>query len=99
MSKRLHTPEQIMQNKTISDDEEDSNNCLVRKMTPMPLSFDISDDDDFELPDLKPVVSKQSTLVINSQPVSRSNTSNVHPNSLFSTSPVNMDVDSMSDSE
>ena len=93
-----------MQNKTISDEEEDSNNCLIRKMTPMPLSFDISDDHDFELPDLKPVVSKQSTLVINSQPVSRSNTSNVDeidtfPNSLFSTSPVNMDVDSMSDSK
>ena len=35
-----------------------SNNCLVRKMTPMPLSFDISDDDGFELPDLKPVVTK-----------------------------------------
>ena len=35
-----------------------SNNCLVRKMTPMPLSFDISDDDGFELPDLKPVATK-----------------------------------------
>ena len=46
------------------------NNCLVRKMRPMPLLFDISDDDDFELPDVKLVVAKQSTLVNNSQPVS-----------------------------
>ena len=46
------------------------NNCLVRKMTPIPLLFDISDDDDFELPDVKLVVAKQSTLVNNSQPVS-----------------------------
>ena len=81
-----------------------SNNCLVRKMTPMPLSFDISDDDGFELPDLKPVVTKQSILVNNSQHVSRSNTSNLDgiytfPNSLFSTSAVNMDVDSMNDSK
>ena len=81
-----------------------SNNCLVRKMTPMPLSFDISDDDEFELPDLKPVLTKQSALVNNSQPVSWFNTSNVDdmdtfPNSLFSTSAVNMDVDSMNDSK
>ena len=73
-------------------------------MTPMPLSFDISDDDDFELSDLKPVVTKQNTLVNNSQPVSWSNSSNVDdidtfPNSLFSTSAVNMDVDSMNDSK
>ena len=45
------------------------NNCLVMKIAPMPLSFDISDDD-FELPDLKPIVTKQNTLVNNSQPVS-----------------------------
>ena len=81
-----------------------SNNCLLRKMTPMPLSLDNSDDDDFELPDLKPVVTKQSTLVNNSQPVSWSNTSNVDdtdtfPNSLFSASAVNMDVKSMNDSK
>ena len=81
-----------------------SNNCLLRKMTPMPLSFDISHDDDFELPDLKPVLTKHSTLVNNSQPVSSSNTSNVDdidtfPNSLFSTSAVNMDVDSINDSK
>ena len=73
-------------------------------MTPMPLLFDISDDDNFELPDLKPVVTKQSTLFNNSQPVSWYNTSNVDdidkfPNSLFSRSAVNMDVDSMNDSE
>ena len=73
-------------------------------MTPMPLSFDISDDDDFELSDLKPVVTKQNTLVNNSQPVSWSNSSNLDdidtfPNSLFSTSAVNMDVDSMNDSK
>ena len=73
-------------------------------MTPMPLSFDISDDDDFELSDLKPVVTKQNTLVNNSQPVSWSNSSNVDdidtfPNSLFSTSAVNMDVDSINDSK
>ena len=73
-------------------------------MTPMPSSFDISDDDDFELSDLKPVVTKQNTLVNNSQPVSWSNTSNVDdidtfPNSLFSTSAVNMDVDSINDSK
>ena len=78
--------------------------CLVRKMTPMPLSSDISDDDDFELPDLKPVLTKQSTLVNNSQPVSWFNTSNVDaidifPNSLFSTSAVNMDVDSVNGSK
>ena len=36
------------------------NNCLVMKMTPMPLSFDISDDD-FELSDLKPIVTKQNS--------------------------------------
>ena len=42
-----------------------SNNCLVRKITPMPLSFDISDDDEFELPDLKPDLTKQSALVNN----------------------------------
>ena len=45
------------------------NNCLVRKMTPMPLSFDIWDHNDFELPDLKPVT-KESTLVNSPQPVS-----------------------------
>ena len=70
----------------------------------MPLSFDISDDDEFELADLKPVLTKQSTLVNNSQPVSSFNTSNVDdmdtfPNSLFSTSAVNMDVNSMNDSK
>ena len=73
------------------------NNCLVRKMTPMSLLLDISDDDDFELPDVKLVVAKQSALVNNSQPVSSSNRSNADdidtfPNSLFSTSAVNMDV-------
>ena len=36
------------------------NNCLLMKMTPMPLSFDISDDD-FELSDLKPIVTKQNS--------------------------------------
>ena len=78
--------------------------CLVRKMTSMPLSFDISDDNDFELPDLKPVLTKQSTLVCNLQPVSWFNTSNVDdidifPNSLFSASAVNMDVDNMNGSK
>ena len=73
-------------------------------MTSMPLSFDISDDNDFELPDLKPVLTKQSTLVCNLQPVSWFNTSNVDdidifPNSLFSASAVNMDVDSMNGSK
>ena len=81
-----------------------SNDCLVRKVTPMPLSFDFSDDDDFQLSDLKPVLTKQSTLVNNSRPVSWSNTSNVDdidafPNSLFSVSAVIMDVDSMNDSK
>ena len=66
-------------------------------MRPMPLLFDISDDDDFELPDVKLVVAKQSTLVNNSQPVSWCNRSNADdidtfPNSLFSASAVNMDV-------
>ena len=46
-----------------------SSNCLVRKMTPMPSSLNILDDDDFDLPDLKPIVTKQSTLVNNPQPV------------------------------
>ena len=69
-------------------------------MTPLPLSFDKWDHNDFELPDLEPVVTKQSTLVNNSQPVSWSNTSNVDdiytfPNSLFSSSAANMDMDSM----
>ena len=69
-------------------------------MTPLPLSFDNWDHNDFELPDLEPVVNKQSTLVNNSQPVSWSNTSNVDdiytfPNSLFSSSAANMDMDSM----
>ena len=81
-----------------------SNNFLVRKMTLMSLSFDISDNNDFELPDLKPVLTKHSILLNNSEPVSSSNTSNVDeidtfPNSLFSTSAVNMDVDSMIDSK
>ena len=81
-----------------------SSNCLVRKITSMPLSFDISDDDDFELSDLKPIVTKQSALVNNLQPVSWSNTSNIgdidtFSNSLFSTSAVDMAVDSMSDSK
>ena len=81
-----------------------SNDCLVRKVTPMPLSFDFSDDDDFEWSDLKPVLTKQSTLVNNSRPVSWSNTSNVDdidafPNSLFSASAVIMNVDSMNDSK
>ena len=72
-------------------------------MTPMPLSFDIWDHNDFELPDLKPVT-KESTLVNSPQPVSWSNTSNVDdiytfPNSLFSSSAANMDVDSMNDSK
>ena len=63
----------------------------------MPLLIDISDDDDFELPDVKLVVAKQSTLVNNSKPVSWSNRSIVDdidtfPSSLFSTSAVNMDV-------
>ena len=79
------------------------NNCLVMKMTPMPLSFNISDDE-FELPDLKSIVTKQNTLVNNSQPVSWSNRSNVDdidtfPNSLFSTSAVDIDVDSISGSK
>ena len=70
----------------------------------MPLSFDISDDNDFELPDLKPVVNKQSTGVNNSQTVPWSNTSNVDEidtflNSLFSTSAVNMYMDSLNDSK
>ena len=74
----------------------------------MPLSLNISDDDDFELPDLKPVLTKQThnknTLVNNSQPVSWSNTANVGDidtfrNSLLSTSALNMDVDSMNDSK
>ena len=47
-----------------------SNEHLVRKMTYMPLSLNTSDDDDIELRDLKPLVTKQSRLVINSQPVS-----------------------------
>ena len=69
-------------------------------MTPLPLSFDNWDHNDFELLDLEPVVTKQSTLVNNSQPVSWSNTSNVDdiytfPNSLFSSSAANMDMDSM----
>ena len=79
-----------------------SNNCLVRKMTSMPLSFDISDDDDFEFSDLKPTVTKQSALANNLQPVSWSNTSNADDidtfsNSLFSTFAEDMDVDSMND--
>ena len=69
-------------------------------MTPLPLSFDNWDHNDFELLDLEPVVTKQSTLVNNSQAVSWSNTSNVDdiytfPNSLFSSSAANMDMDSM----
>ena len=73
------------------------------KMTLMPLSFNISDDE-FELPDLKSIVTKQNTLVNNSQPVSWSNRSNVDdidtfPNSLFSTSAVDIDVDSISGSK
>ena len=81
-----------------------SNDCLLRKMTSIPLPFNISDDDDFELSDLKPTVTKQSTLVNNLQPVSWSNTSNVDDidtfsNSLFSTSAVDMDMDSMNDSK
>ena len=36
------------------------NNCLVMKITPMPFSLDISDDD-FELSDLKPIVTKQNS--------------------------------------
>ena len=73
------------------------------KMAPMPLSFDISDDD-FELPDLKLIVTKQNTLVNNSQPVSWSNASNVDnidtfPNRLFSTSAVDMDEVSMTNSK
>ena len=63
-----------------------SNNCLVRKMTPMPSSFNISDDDDSDLPDLKPIVTKQSTLVNDPQPVSWSNTSNVDDIDTFSKS-------------
>ena len=81
-----------------------SNYCLVRKMTSLPLSFDISDDDDLELSDLKPTVTNQSKLVNNLQPVSWSNTSNVDgidtfSNSLFSASAVDMNVDSMNDSK
>ena len=81
-----------------------SNYWLVRKMTSLPLSFDISDDDDLELSDLKPTVTNQSKLVNNLQPVSWSNTSNVDgidtfSNSLFSTSAVDMNVDSMNDSK
>ena len=81
-----------------------SNNCLVRKMTPMPSSFNISDNDNFDLPDLKPIVTKQSSPVNNSQPVSWSNTLNVDDidtfsNSLFSTSAVDMDVDIMNNSK
>ena len=92
-----------MQSKTFFDDEEDFKYCLVMKIAPMPLSFDISDDD-FELPDLKPIVTKQNTLVNNSQPVSWSNASNVDdidtfPNSLFSTSAVDMDEVSMNNSK
>ena len=84
--------------------KKNSSNCLVRKMTSMSLSFDISDDDDFELSGLKPIVTKQSTLVNNLQPVSWSNTSNVgdidtFSNSLFSTSAVDVVVDSMNDSK
>ena len=81
-----------------------SNNCLVRKMKPIPSSFNISDDDDFNLPDVKPIVTKQSTLVNDPQPVSWSSTSNVDDidtfsNSLFSTSAVGVDVDIMNDSK
>ena len=81
-----------------------SNYWLVRKMTSLPLSFDISDDDDLELSDLKPTVTNQSKLVNNLQPVSWSNTSNVDgidtfSNSLFSASAVDMNVDSMNDSK
>ena len=73
-------------------------------MTPMPSSFNISDNDNFDLPDLKPIVTKQSTPVNNSQPVSWSNTLNVDDidifsNSLFSTSAVEMDVDIMNNSK
>ena len=46
-----------------------SNDCLVRKMTSIPLSFNILDDDDFDLSDLKPTVTKQSTLINNLQPI------------------------------
>ena len=58
----------------------------------------------FQFPDLKPIVTKQSTLVNNLQPVSWSSTSNVDDidtfsNSLFSKSAVDMDVDSMNDSK
>ena len=80
------------------------NNFLVRKMTPMLSLLNISDDDGFDLPDLKPIVTKQSALVNNSQPVSWSNASNVDDidtflTSLFSTSAVDMDVDIMNDSK
>ena len=57
-----------------------------------------------ELPDLKPIVTKQNTLVNNSQTVSWSNASNVDDidtfsNSLFSTSAVDMDEVSMNNSK
>ena len=72
-------------------------------MTSMPLSFDISDHDAFELSDLKPIVTKQSTLVNNLQ-ISWSDTSNVgdidtFSSSLFNRSAMDMAVDSTNDSK
>ena len=77
-----------------------SNNCLVRKITPVPLSFNYSDGDGFEFSYLQLIVTKQSTQVNSLQPVSWPNTSNVYDidtfsNSLFSTCVVDMDVNSM----
>ena len=45
--------------------EQILNNHLVRKMTYVSLPTDILKEDNFEFPDLKAVVPKQSTLVTN----------------------------------
>ena len=82
-----------------------SNKHLLKKMTYIPLSLKISEGDDIEFPDLKPIETKQSRLVTNSQPVSWSNISpyvddiDTFLNSLLSTSTVAIDVNKLNESE
>ena len=82
-----------------------SNKHLLKKMTYIPQLFKISEEDDIEFPDLKPIETKQSRLVTNSQPVSWSNISpyvddiDTFLNSLLSTSTVAIDVNKLNESE